>query len=30
VPGAPFVLGGDYTVTNSATAGDDYFRLRRP
>jgi autotransporter-associated beta strand protein len=30
VPGAPFVIGGDYNVTNSATANDDYFRLRRP
>jgi autotransporter-associated beta strand protein len=30
VPGAPFVIDGDYTVTNSATANDDYFRLRKP
>jgi hypothetical protein len=27
---APVVIGGDYSVTNTATANDDYFRLRRP
>ena len=30
VPAVPFVIGGDYNVTNSATANDDYFRLRKP
>jgi hypothetical protein len=26
----PVVTAGDYNVTNSATANDDYFRLRQP
>jgi len=30
VPGVPFVIDGDYNLTNSATANDDYFRLRKP
>ena len=30
VPTAPTVIGGDYNVTNSATANDDFFRLRKP
>ena len=30
VPFTPFVVNGDYSVTNSATAPQSYYRLRKP
>jgi hypothetical protein len=30
VPGTPVVVGNQFTVTNTATSGNKFFRLRWP